>query len=80
MPFEVRSLRAFALLKSWAHAYPPLLFSQFDGNTAAGKYNYTNIIARLKDLKSRIDRETEEWKEKGKGTKKLRMCPLHFPL
>lgn len=53
-----------------------LLFSQFDGNTAAGKYNYTNIIARLKDLKSRIDRETEEWKEKGKGTKNC--ASAHF--
>jgi ubiquitin-conjugating enzyme E2 Z len=45
--------------------FPQLPF-EYDGNTAAGKYNYTNIITRLKDLKSRIERETEEWKEKGK--------------
>lgn len=40
---------------------------QYDGNCAAGKYNYGAIITKLKELKSQIDEETEKWKEKGKG-------------
>jgi len=39
---------------------------EYEGNIASGKYNYGNIITRLKDLKARLDKETEEWKEKGK--------------
>jgi len=39
---------------------------EYDGNIASGKFNYAAIIERLKDLKSRLERETQEWKEAGK--------------
>jgi len=38
---------------------------------ANGKFNYQSILARLKESKAALDKETEEWKERGKGRRKL---------
>jgi len=45
--------------------FRPMPF-EYEGNGAMGRFNYTSIVARLKDLKAQVDQETQEWKEKGK--------------
>ena len=55
MPFEVN------LSISFTNEY------EYQENRAAGKYNYQSIINRLQDIKGKLEKETEVWKEKGHG-------------
>ena len=45
--------------------------NQYPENMAHGKFNYQSILARLKESKVALDKETEEWKERGKGRENI---------
>ena len=40
---------------------------EYAENWASGKYNYASIVQRLHDIKGRLDKETQTWKDKGHG-------------
>jgi len=38
---------------------------EYPENCANGKYNYNSIITRLVDIKGKLEKETQIWKERG---------------
>eukprot|EP01118_Nematostelium_gracile_P011225 TRINITY_DN3954_c0_g1_i1.p1 TRINITY_DN3954_c0_g1~~TRINITY_DN3954_c0_g1_i1.p1 ORF type:complete len:421 (-),score=104.33 TRINITY_DN3954_c0_g1_i1:56-1318(-) len=62
--FEIYQSRAVEGLKRDGTEFPSMPF-EYAENKAAGIYHYQTIINRLNDIKGKLEKETQTWKEKG---------------
>jgi len=62
--YDIYVERATEELKKDGTDFPQMPF-EYPENRAAGKYNYQSILGRLHDIRGKLEKETQTWKERG---------------